>query len=383
MIKNIKLENIVAFRKISLDFSPKVNIIIGENGTGKTQLMKLAYAISKITSPDYKDAVDLKSVTTELLLNLFNPIENKIGKLWHKGSSSTAKAAVEFSNESTVKLEFNYNSKNVDIDCGKSDNLSAVFIPTKEILSLLKGIQSVESDLSVVKNIFDQTYIDLLENVLINAEANIDERISSEPRFGTIYPKLVDIIGGKYIFEDNDFKFQSGGYLEKKKRFNVKHAGAYADITECKFKKESSVDDMSVLMTAEGFRKIGIIQRLLENKRLDSRVCQTLFWDEPEANLNPNLMKQVVQTILELSRNGMQIIISTHDYTTLKWFDILADNSKDDHVKYHHIYRSEDNYDLHYEAHDNYLSITPNEITKTFQEIIEYEVKKSMQGLGK
>ena len=46
MIKKISLENFTLFHKIEMELSPKINIIIGENGTGKTQLLKAAYAAS-------------------------------------------------------------------------------------------------------------------------------------------------------------------------------------------------------------------------------------------------------------------------------------------------------------------------------------------------
>ena len=36
MIKHLELKNFTAFRGLSIDFSPKINIIIGANSTGKT-----------------------------------------------------------------------------------------------------------------------------------------------------------------------------------------------------------------------------------------------------------------------------------------------------------------------------------------------------------
>src|SRR5680860_955616 len=81
-------------------------------------------------------------------------------------------------------------------------------------------------------------------------------------------------------------------------------------------------------MTAEGFRKVGILHRLLCNGTLNPGVSGPLFWDEPESNLNPKLMKLLVQILLELTRNGQQIILATHDYVLLKWFDLLMDKGK-------------------------------------------------------
>ena len=36
MITNLQLKNFTAFTELAIDFSPGINIIIGENGTGRT-----------------------------------------------------------------------------------------------------------------------------------------------------------------------------------------------------------------------------------------------------------------------------------------------------------------------------------------------------------
>ena len=43
-IHGVKLENFMLFDKLDAEFSPNVNIICGENSTGKTALIKLLYA---------------------------------------------------------------------------------------------------------------------------------------------------------------------------------------------------------------------------------------------------------------------------------------------------------------------------------------------------
>ena len=38
---------------------------------------------------------------------------------------------------------------------------------------------------------------------------------------------------------------------------------------------------------AEGFRKVGLLARLLETGAIQPGISGSLFWDEPESNLNP------------------------------------------------------------------------------------------------
>jgi predicted ATPase len=49
----------------------------------------------------------------------------------------------------------------------------------------------------------------------------------------------------------------------------------------------------------------------------------SLFWDEPEANLNPKVMKQVARTILQLCQSGIQVFIASHSLFLMRELDIL------------------------------------------------------------
>lgn len=43
------------------------------------------------------------------------------------------------------------------------------------------------------------------------------------------------------------------------------------------------------------------------------------MWDEPEANLNPELYPLVAEILLELQENGVQIFLATHSYKISEW----------------------------------------------------------------
>ena len=43
MITQLKLKSFAAFTELDIDFSPGINIIIGENGTGKTALCRFVW----------------------------------------------------------------------------------------------------------------------------------------------------------------------------------------------------------------------------------------------------------------------------------------------------------------------------------------------------
>jgi len=94
------------------------------------------------------------------------------------------------------------------------------------------------------------------------------------------------------------------------------------------------------------------------------------------------MMKQLVLALLELSRNGQQIILATHDYVLLKWFDLLTDKDKDDYVRFHALYRGSEG-DVQVESVEDYRVISPNAIAETFNDLTKEQVNKKMGGLGK
>jgi hypothetical protein len=189
---------------------------------------------------------------------------------------------------------------------------------------------------------------------------------------------MVKAIGGKYKFSEGKFFFQQGNLQERK----VQKQPKYGNKTETVFIPVKGCE-LSNNMTAEGFRKIGILQQLLHNMTLNPGVSGPFFWDEPEANMNPKLRRFLVEILLELSRNGQQIILVTHDYVLLKWFDLLYDKSKDDHIRFHSLYRDTGSGEVRIESTDDYLKITPNDISETFNNITIEQVSRKMGGLGK
>ncbi|WP_418886494.1 AAA family ATPase [Hymenobacter psoromatis] len=84
--------------------------------------------------------------------------------------------------------------------------------------------------------------------------------------------------------------------------------------------KEGTSIEMNLV--AEGIRKFAILSQLLANGKLTPET--TLFWDEPEANLNPALLRKLAAILAELARQGFQIILATHSMSLLKAFHILS-----------------------------------------------------------
>lgn len=60
---------------------------------------------------------------------------------------------------------------------------------------------------------------------------------------------------------------------------------------------------------AEGIRKLGMLAYLVTNGSLSENGF--LFWDEPEANMNPKLTRLTGEVVLGLARSGVQTVLAT------------------------------------------------------------------------
>lgn len=45
--KSVRLQNFTVFKDLKLKFSPGINVFVGENGTGKTHLLKTLYGFQR------------------------------------------------------------------------------------------------------------------------------------------------------------------------------------------------------------------------------------------------------------------------------------------------------------------------------------------------
>lgn len=372
MLSKLTLKNFAAFGEISADFSPRVNVIIGENSCGKTQLLKAAYVLSTVGSTLVADKKPVKAkveqVLTDKLLRTYKPAENKLGELYNRGGDGKAEISADFTLGGQLGANFTSRSSKAQVtgDYKTPFAQGAVYIPTKEVLSFLDGISNEASDSDTLNRLFDSTYFELSEKLLEQQRDDIEEK--------TVWfrEEITNELGGQFMFDDTTVCFKEGVY----KDYKGQHASK-------SYFSPSSKYGLSTTMTAEGYRKIGVLQRLLENQAIGTGVNGPLLWDEPESNMNPKLMRLLVEIVLELSRKGQQIIIATHDYVLLKWFDLLMDKGKEDHIQYHSLYRNPESSQLEINTTDEYLDIDPNAIDDTFESLINSDLDRSMGGLGK
>ena len=299
-IQALTVQNFTCFEDVSFEFSTGINVFIGENGTGKTHILKLLYAmLPNNSNPNFRYEDRLNSIFKEEINQLLRTrvSETSVGR----GSYLIKKDDKNFSFEFGHLIDDNDNGY-FDNDFiyfvdkkTKNDNLlplntsyeflakqkgldsPSLFIPCAEMLSLYPGFISAYNKR---ENSFDETHYDLA--LALNSNPLRNSALHEAEELSAIIEKELNI---KVMMENDKF------YIVFKNDNNRKVAAPLA---------------------AEGIKKLGQMIYLIRNGSLTKETI--LFWDEPEVNLNPKYIRLVADFLMSLARQGVQIFVATHDY---------------------------------------------------------------------
>jgi len=293
VINKVTLKNFEILRDIHWENLSKVNLIIGENSSGKSFLLKSLYSANK-TVEEFKRGDDNRSIGEILAEKLYWTFQNdKIGDLVSKG-------------EDKLHFEFSFDNKGFSYGFGKqaTKNIqylnnalaerksNSIFFPSKEVLSLYHiVIKSREQDKMFG---FDDTYFDLVKALQIMPKGGRNYEVFANSR-----KSLEKILGGRIEYDETSKKWQ--------------------------FKNDKN-QKFAIGVTFEGIKKIAILDQLLSNRYLDT--SSIIFIDEPESALHPSAICQLLDIISALAETGIQFFIASHSYFVIKKLFLIATEKK-------------------------------------------------------
>jgi AAA15 family ATPase/GTPase len=304
MITRLKVENFTAFDSLELEFGEGIQVFVGANGTGKTHLLKIMYALMQTHFTDQNDEAFSQTVA-----KMFRPSYNDATRLLrsdHKNANFTIENNQERVSDSI------YSKKLIEKNDGASTGqqsgyilvgirtmptntrTNSVYLAVKDILGNAKGFQSLYRLREIS---FEETYDDILTRAYLPSLKEIN------PNYKPLLEKIEKFIGGKVEIRGEEF------YIVTDKKA------------------------VEMSLVAEGWRKFALLWLLMRNGSLEKEGI--LFWDEPEAYINPSATPFLAEILLQLSREGVQVFLATHSYVLLKELDLQKD---EDLVNYHSLY---------------------------------------------
>lgn len=294
----MKIKRFTVFQEANLEFSPQLNVIVGENGTGKSQLLKLAYSLIATSAAAAKKSSDSKPSKTflqkaygEKLSNVFRP-ENLGRLVARKQGRERCEVELIFDDSNfNTSISFATNAK-TDAQVDKLplswDKQFPLYLPTRELMTIYPNFSSIYTNNYLQ---YEETWFD----TCIHLGALLKKGIK-EKEIERLMNPIEDALGGHVVLDGNG-RF----YLHSKKWGTGK---------------------IEMPLLAEGQLKLSMLARLIANGTI--RRSSYVFFDEPEANLNPKLIKLIAKVVHELAVQGVQIFIATHSFFLLKEFDLLA-----------------------------------------------------------
>jgi predicted ATP-dependent endonuclease of OLD family len=349
-IQTLRVQNFTCFEDVSFEFSTGINLFIGENGTGKTHILKLLYAMTSHYNLAIYDKIGnvLKTQSQQFLRveslksNVTIQIENQAYMVTFNNESSHA----EYKKENNISV-FDETSKRMFETKTNQFMSEPLFIPCIEMLSLYPGFISAYNKR---ENSFDETHYDLA--LALNANPLRNSALREAEELSDIIEKALNI---KVIMENDKF------YIVFKEDNNRKVAAPLA---------------------AEGIKKLGQMIYLIRNGSLTKDTI--LFWDEPEVNLNPKYIRLVADFLMALARQGVQIFVATHDYLLTQYLSIKTEYHEATHappMKFFSFYKTKNGTKI--EVGDTLSTIQNNVILDEYAALYELEGKLFQETMKK
>jgi len=288
----IELTNFTVFESLVVDLAPGINVFVGDNGTGKTTLLRVTYSAINTRSEDRSP-----SWISGQLLTVFMPHGADVKRLI-RHSAAQAVARITYDANRFVELEIERRGVQAASPFSEYPIGHTAYIPSDLILENAPGFLSLYGHREVH---FSSIHKDLLLSAYLPALRELDPTsLALANLVETTIGGCVEIRGEKFFFIPND-----------------------------------GSPEIEFDLLASGFQKLGLLWLLIKNGEVGSG--HVLFWDEPETNLNPKLMKVVAEVLVGLARNGLQVLLATHDYAFLKELELASQPS--DGIRYNALYK--------------------------------------------
>ncbi|MBF0445656.1 MAG: AAA family ATPase [Magnetococcales bacterium] len=342
MIDKIYLKNFTVFRELDLPVSPGINVVVGDNGTGKTHLLKAAYGVLvaeyRVSKDDKFGGVLHHGHIHEKLEADFLTKNADINSLYRKfvKENNIEDASIRILiGEKDIGITFSknggFNTENWKVEKNNENGQPVVFIPEKDMLANAPGLTSLFLEREIH---FEEYLIEIIQ------KANLPKLRKLDDNRKQLLTKIEEILEGIIVIENDTF------YLE------------------------NSYGKFEFTMVATGMRKLGLLWLLIRNGSLGDGA--TLFWDEPEANLNPSMLEATVEILLELQRHGVQIFLATHNYVLLKLLELKQE--KTDQLQFISLSKNSETNDIEMVRGPHYTDIIPNKIADAYDKIYDLEL---------
>lgn len=268
-LSSLELTNFGPFSAARVDFEPGLNLLLGGNATGKTYVLKAAYALTKsLRDGASQPAERLPTVLTDKLVGTFQP--GSLGRLVHRAPYPTKAGMTATYAELADALSLSFASHGTAaVDVASAPAAQEIggphYFGAPEALTLAGG---------------DDTWSDLQQTLARPVREG--GPVGPEQQLASAFDVVLH--GGSIVDKD-------GGFYLEQLGMGVIEPGLMSDSQ----------------------RTFGMLQRVLANGTL--KPGGYIFWDNPDAGLDAAAQNALAQILTVLVHADIQVFVATHNHT--------------------------------------------------------------------
>lgn len=309
MLKRLTLDNFTVFEHAEFEFG-MLNVIHGENGTGKTHVLKMAKFGLDLPRPRSKGEVDSNASALDFevvngqkvfLTRFIFDGQQRLKRLFAVSDMQILRrrkaelAEVAWSTDLgrassiTIRSGGTFGVSSEPTQASGELALGACFIPAQEVLSRTSQLQKLLEKYDIGEDETASVLRDFVAGPPIRTE-----------RISTGLQAIVDTV--------------------------ERDTGIRAELIADRFVISSpGIEHVPAQVAAMGHSKLAILGLLARRIEPGWALC----WDEPEANLNPALLRVAAKAIVMLAQAGVQVFIATHSLFLMREIYLLNKLSTD------------------------------------------------------
>jgi len=347
-LTTLEMRNFTVFEKADFSFASGINVFIGENGTGKSHVLKALYAVLKGVRVPPADATEEARWQRERLAEVFKVDggnASAVGYLVRRSKGDEgATLAVTAGAQAETRIKIDQSGELTVMNQSWTAPLDATFLPARDVLAMSEGFVPIYDRHRIS---FDETYRDACL-----ALAQPELKGSAKQAADSMSARLQSILGGKVTLENGRFHVDFG-------------EGPH-----------------EAHLVAEGLRKIAALVHLIGNGSIHEG--GVLIWDEPEANMNPRLIAKLADALRGLAAGGVQIFVATHDYLLSHRLSLAAEYEVPPNVemKFFALHREHPIDPVQVQSGETLADIKNNAILQEYAGHYEYERSLYLKEIG-
>jgi len=294
LLHSLKIKNFLNFEQLKIKAFTQINLITGDNNSGKTHLLKLLYTLAKTweqySQPTNQDS--FQALLSQKLLKVFQikQLTELIRQTRLEGAHINLNCAhPELKQHIAFQIGATQQYLRLDAEMtsllGKAHNV--LFLPPLACLTWFEILKALPDYTG-----FDDIYLDLIQAL----DAPLDTQQLTQPwiRIRQQFYQL--------FFDNQPLHIQ-----RQHNQFSLKKANQIIRLP----------------LAAASFKKIALLLVLIQNQKLKPGTI--LFLEEIETHFHPNMIKNMIELLVDMAIiGGIQIFLTSHNYFVIKQLSLCA-----------------------------------------------------------